>query len=247
MKKEEIKALEEKYAVMECPVVSSNSAPRWTPDVPMVSPEINGKHTEVIEHQRKRLGIKRGFIAVKSNCSLQSYVPALHPLLRFGLDRVLVCTYQAISGAGKTFDLWPEMIDNIIPYIGGEEEKSEKEPLKLWGEISGGVIKNALEPLITAQCIRVPISDGHMAAVFASFREKPSQEEILECWQNYESGIENLKLPSAPRNFFIILRKTTARRLSWTETWRTEWPCQSAGSARIHSMITSLSAYRTTH
>ncbi|NLO47395.1 MAG: aspartate-semialdehyde dehydrogenase [Clostridiales bacterium] len=201
MKKEEIKALEEKYAMMECPVVSNNSAHRWTPDVPMVIPEINSRHIDVINHQRKRLGIKRGFIAVKSNCSLQSYVPALHPLLRFGPNKVLVCTYQAISGAGKTFDMWPEMIDNIIPYIGGEEEKSEKEPLKLWGEVSDGVIKSASEPAITAQCIRVPVSNGHMAAVFVSFIKKPSREEILGCWNDYKSGIDSLALPSAPEKF----------------------------------------------
>ena len=201
MKKDEIKALEEKYAMMECPVVSNNSAHRWTPDVPMVIPEINSKHIDVIDCQRKRLGIKRGFIAVKSNCSLQSYVPALHPLLRFGPNKVLVCTYQAISGAGKTFDMWPEMIDNIIPYIGGEEEKSEKEPLKLWGEVSGGVIKSASEPAITAQCIRVPVSDGHMAAVFVSFANKPSQEEILGCWNDYKSEIDALALPSSPQKF----------------------------------------------
>lgn len=201
MKKEEIKSLEERYALLECPVVSNNSAHRWTQDVPMVIPEINHKHIDVIEHQRKRLGIKRGFVAVKSNCSLQSYVPALHPLTRFGPDKVLVCTYQAISGAGKNFEMWPEMIDNVIPYIGGEEEKSEREPLKIWGSIENGAIVNASSPSITAQCIRVPVSDGHMAAVFVSFKTKPSRDEILECWSGFKSGIEELGLPSAPKKF----------------------------------------------
>ncbi len=174
MKKEEIQALEEAYARRGCPVVSNNSAHRWTPDVPMVVPEINPEHLRVIEAQRRRLGTERGFIAVKSNCSLQSYVPALHPLRAFGLEQVLVCTYQAISGAGKTFETWPEMVDNVIPYIGGEEEKSEQEPLKLWGRVEDGVIVNAVGPSITAQCLRVPASNGHMAAVFARFRNKPS-------------------------------------------------------------------------
>ena len=170
MKKEEIKALEEAYAKAECPVVSNNSANRMTPDVPMVVPEINAQHLEIIERQKKRLGTKRGFIAVKSNCSLQSYVPALHPLRQeFGLKDVLVCTYQAISGAGKTFDTWPEMVDNCIPYIGGEEEKSEQEPLKLWGEVKNDSIEAATSPSITAQCLRIPVSDGHMAAVFMRF------------------------------------------------------------------------------
>ena len=168
MKKDEIRALEERYARLECPVVSNNSAHRWTPDVPMVVPELNADHIRIIEAQRRRLGTQRGFIAVKSNCSLQSYVPALHPLLPFGIDKALVCTYQAISGAGKTFETWPEMIDNVIPYIGGEEEKSEQEPLKLWGHIENDRIVNAVEPSITAQCLRVPVSDGHMAACFYS-------------------------------------------------------------------------------
>ena len=170
MKKDEIKALEERYAKLECPVVSNNSAHRHTPDVPMVVPEINADHIRIIDAQRKRLGTKRGFIAVKSNCSLQSYVPALHPLMKYGIEKALVCTYQAISGAGKTFDTWPEMLDNVIPYIGGEEEKSEQEPMKLWGHIEGDQIVNATEPNITAQCLRVPVSDGHMAACFVSFK-----------------------------------------------------------------------------
>ena len=202
MKKEEIVAFEEAYAKLECPVVSNNSAHRWTPDVPMVVPEINPEHLDVIADQRRRLGTKRGFIAVKSNCSLQSYVPALHPLKdEFGLDKVLVCTYQAISGAGKTFESWPEMIDNVIPYIGGEEEKSEQEPMKLWGTVENGVIKNASGPSITAQCLRVPCSNGHMAAVFASFVKKPSREKILERWASFKGRPQELNLPSAPKQF----------------------------------------------
>jgi aspartate-semialdehyde dehydrogenase len=167
----------------------------------MVVPEINPEHIEVIESQRRRLGTKRGFIAVKSNCSLQSYVPALHPLRGYGLDKVLVCTYQAISGAGKTFETWPEMIDNVIPYIGGEEEKSEREPMKLWGRVENGVIVNADSPAITAQCLRVPVSNGHMAAVFASFKNKPSKEAILDAWNNFKSLPNELALPSAPQKF----------------------------------------------
>ena len=202
MKKDEIKALEERYAKLECPVVSNNSAHRHTPDVPMVVPEINAEHLKVIEHQRKRLGTTRGFIAVKSNCSLQSYVPALHPLMKYGIDKALVCTYQAISGAGKTFETWPEMIDNVIPYIGGEEEKSEQEPMKLWGRVENGVIVNASEPSITAQCLRVPCSDGHMAACFVSFKgEKPSIEQIKADWANFSGRAQELALPSAPKQF----------------------------------------------
>ena len=201
MKKEEIQALEEAYAKHECPVVSNNSAHRWTADVPMVVPEINPEHLEVIPDQRKRLGTQRGFIAVKSNCSLQSYVPALHPLLPFGVEQVLVCTYQAISGAGKTFETWPEMVDNVIPYIGGEEEKSEREPLKLWGRVENGVIVNADGPAITAQCLRVPASDGHMAAVFVRFRNKPSMEEIKSVWAGFRGRAQQLELPSAPKQF----------------------------------------------
>ena len=201
MKKEEIKALEEAYAKAECPVVSNNSAHRGTPDVPMVVPELNPEHTEIIAAQRKRLGTKRGFIAVKSNCSLQSYVPALHPLMDFGVTKVLACTYQAISGAGKNFESWPEMIDNVIPYIGGEEEKSEQEPMKIWGHIEGDKIVNATSPLITAQCIRVPVTDGHIAAVFASFEKKPEIEEILNRWKNFAGVPQQLQLPSAPKQF----------------------------------------------
>ncbi len=202
MKKDEIKALEEKYAKHECPVVSNNSAHRFTPDVPMVIPEINSDHLSVIPSQRKRLGTKRGFIAVKSNCSLQSYVPALYPLDEmFGVDKVLVSTYQAISGAGKTFERWPEMIDNVIPYIGGEEEKSEKEPLKIWGKIKDGEIVPADEPKFTAQCIRVPVSDGHLASVFVDFKKKPTKEEILKIWDSYSGEPQKLGLPHAPKKF----------------------------------------------
>ena len=202
MKKDEIKALEERYAKLECPVVSNNSAHRWTDDVPMIVPEINADHIKVIDAQRKRLGTKRGFIAVKSNCSLQSYVPALHPLKKYGLDSILVCTYQAISGAGKTFETWPEMIDNVIPYIGGEEEKSEKEPLKLWGHVEDGKIVNADGPAFTAQCLRVPCTIGHMAACFMKFAgEKPSIEQIKADWTGFRGRAQELELPSAPKQF----------------------------------------------
>lgn len=201
MKKDEIKALEERYAKAECPVVSNNSAHRGTPDVPMIVPELNADHVKVIPAQRKRLGTKRGFIAVKSNCSLQSYVPALFPLSKFGVKDVLVCTYQAISGAGKTFETWPEMIDNVIPYIGGEEEKSEQEPLKIWGKVEGDKIVNATSPRFTAQCLRVPVSNGHMGAVFVRFENKPSKEEILETWKNFKGRAQELELPSAPKQF----------------------------------------------
>ena len=202
MPKDEIKALEEAYAKAECPVVSNNSANRFTPDVPMVVPEINADHIEIIPSQRKRLGTKRGFIAVKSNCSLQSYVPALHPLMKdFGVSKALVCTYQAISGAGKTFATWPEMVDNLIPYIGGEEEKSEQEPLKVWGRIENGVIVNAEKPAITAQCLRVPVSNGHTAAVFVDFEKKPSMDEMKAIWAEYKGRPQELKLPTAPEQF----------------------------------------------
>ena len=204
MKKDEIKALEERYAKAECPIVSNNSAHRFTPDVPMVIPEINADHIKIIDEQRKRLGTKRGFIAVKSNCSLQSYVPAIHPLKELGVNKVLACTYQAISGAGKTFKTWPEMIDNVIPYIGGEEEKSEQEPLKIWGHIENGKIVKTDDIAITAQCIRVPVSDGHTAAVFMSFKDgvkKPSVEEIIKIWESYKGRAQELELPSAPKQF----------------------------------------------
>ena len=202
MKKDEIRALEEKYAKAECPIVSNNSAHRFTPDVPMVIPEINPEHIEVIAAQRKRLGTKRGFIAVKSNCSPQSYVPALAPLMAdYKVTKALVCTYQAISGAGRTFETMPEIIDNVIPYIGGEEEKSEKEPLKIWGKVEGDKIVEATEPSITAQCLRVPVSDGHTAAVFVSFEKKPSREEMLKAWKDFAGVPQELKLPSAPKQF----------------------------------------------
>lgn len=202
MKKDEIKKLEEEYAKHECPVVSNNSANRFTPDVPMVVPELNAEHIHIIPEQRKRLGTKRGFIAVKSNCSLQSYVPALFPLHeKFGVKDVLVCTYQAISGAGKTFETWPDMVDNVIPYIGGEEEKSEKEPLKLWGKIEGSEIKPADKPNFTAQCIRVPVSNGHLGAVFVNFDKKPEKEEMIEIWKNFKGRAQELDLPSAPKQF----------------------------------------------
>lgn len=201
MNKEEIKALEERYAKTECPVISNNSAHRHTPDVPMVIPELNAEHIGIIPAQRKRLGTKRGFIAVKSNCSLQSYVPALFPLSKFGVQDVLVCTYQAISGAGKTFETWPEMVDNVIPYIGGEEEKSEREPLKIWGHIQGDEIVPAISPNFTAQCLRVPVSNGHMGAVFVRFAHKPTKEEILKTWAEFRGKAQELSLPSAPKQF----------------------------------------------
>lgn len=201
LNKEEVKKLEELYAKAECPVMSNNSAHRGTPDVPMIIPELNPEHAEVIAAQKARLGTKRGFIAVKSNCSLQSYVPALFPLNKFGVKNVLACTYQAISGAGKNFESWPEMVDNMIPYIGGEEEKSEKEPLKIWGKVENGVIVNATSPAITTQCLRVPVTNGHFAAVFVSFDKKPTKEEILEAWANFRGEPQDLELPSAPKQF----------------------------------------------
>lgn len=201
MSKGETKLLEDSYAKLECPVISNDSAHRFTPDVPMIIPEVNPHHAQIIPHFRKRMGVKRGLIAVKSNCSLQSYLPALHPLWEFGVERVLACTYQAISGAGKSFKSWPEMIDNVIPLIPGEEEKSELEPLKIWGNIEDGVIVPANEPLITTQCVRVPVTDGHMAAVFASFAQKPSLKEVADRWRAYSGIPQALALPSAPKQF----------------------------------------------
>lgn len=205
MDKSEVKALEETYAKAECPVVSNNSANRHTPDVPMMVPELNPQHAEIIPSQRERLGTKRGFIAVKSNCSLQSYVPALYPLDKAGykVKDVLVCTYQAISGAGKTFERWPEMVDNVIPYIGGEEEKSEVEPLKIWGKIEDGKIVPASAPNFTAQCLRVACSDGHMAAVFVRFEDgkKPSKDEMIKIWKDYKGYAQTAELPTAPKQF----------------------------------------------
>ena len=207
LNKEETKALEERYAKAEIPVVSNNSANRWTPDVPMVIPEINDAHLEVIEAQRKRLGTTRGFIAVKPNCSIQSYVPMLSALRKFGIKEVIATTYQAISGAGKTFNEWPEMIDNLIPYIGGEEEKSEREPLRVWGKVENGEIVPATSPVITTQCLRVPVSDGHTAAVFVKFENKPSKEEILEAWRTFKGKPQILELPSAPEQFITYFEE----------------------------------------
>lgn len=201
MTKDEIKAIEEAYAKTETPVVSNNSAHRWTKDVPMVVPELNPEHLDVIASQKKRLGTERGFVVVKPNCSIQSYTPALHALKEFGPKVVVATTYQAISGAGKTFAEWPEMIDNIIPYIGGEEEKSEQEPLRIWGKVEGDEIVKASAPVITTQCIRVPVSDGHTAAVFVSFEKKPSKEEIIKAWAEFKGLPQELELPSAPKQF----------------------------------------------
>ena len=207
MKKEDIRALEEAYAKAEIPVVSNNSAHRWTPDVPMVIPEINNAHLEVIAAQRARLGTKRGFIAVKPNCSIQSYVPMLSALLEFEPYEVVATTYQAISGAGKTFREWPEMIDNVSPYIGGEEEKSEQEPLRVWGKVENGQIVKAASPTITTQCIRVPVTNGHTAAIFMSFENKPSKEEILAAWAEYKGLPQELGLPNAPEQFITYFEE----------------------------------------
>lgn len=207
MKKSEIQALEEAYAKTGTPVVSNNSAHRWTPDIPMVIPEINPGHIDVIAAQRKRLGTSTGFIAVKPNCSIQSYVPALHALLDFKPTNVVASTYQAISGAGKNFTDWPEMLDNVIPYIGGEEEKSEQEPLRIWGSIENNEIIKASAPLITTQCIRVPVLDGHLATVFVSFEKKPSKEEILDRWLHFKGRPQELGLPSAPKQFITYFEE----------------------------------------
>ena len=207
MSKDEIKAIEEAYAKTETPVVSNNSAHRWTPDVPMVIPEINPEHFEVIKFQKERLGTKKGFVAVKPNCSIQSYTPALDALKEFGPKLVVATTYQAISGAGKTFKDWPEMIENVIPYIGGEEEKSEQEPLKIWGHIEDGKIVKAEGPVITTQCIRVPVLNGHTAAVFVNFEKKPTKEQIIERWRNYSGLPQELNLPSAPKHFIQYLEE----------------------------------------
>jgi aspartate-semialdehyde dehydrogenase len=201
MDKQAIRDLEDQYARHECPVVSNNSAHRWTPDVPMIMPEINPEHLDVIGAQRRRLGTRRGFVVVKPNCSIQPYVPAFHALADHRPTRAVVCTYQAVSGAGKTLTTWPEMVDNIIPYIGGEEDKSEREPLKIWGKIDNGEIVPAAGPVISAQCIRVPVSDGHMAAVSVSFEKKPPVELILDRWAAFAGKPQMLALPSAPRPF----------------------------------------------
>ena len=207
MTKDEIKAIEEAYAKTETPVVSNNSAHRWTPDVPMVVPELNPEHLEVIKYQKERLGTKKGFIVVKPNCSIQSYTPALHALKEFGPKLVVATTYQAISGAGKTFKEWPEMVGNIIPYIGGEEEKSEQEPLRIWGHVEDGKIVKAEGPVITTQCIRVPVLNGHTAAVFVNFEKKPSKEEIIERWRAFKGLPQELELPSAPKHFIQYLEE----------------------------------------
>ena len=207
MPKDDVKALEELYAKAECPVVSNNSAHRGTPDVPMIVPEINPEHAEIIPAQRKRLGTKRGFIAVKSNCSLQSYVPAVSAMMDLGVTEVLACTYQAISGAGKTLENYPDILDNVIPFIGGEEEKSENEPMKIWGHIEGDQIVNATTPSVTSQCFRVPVSDGHTAAVFVSFEKKATMEEIIERLENYKGVPQELGLPSAPKQFIHYFRE----------------------------------------
>lgn len=207
MSKEEIRTIEDAYAKTETPVVSNNSAHRWTPDVPMVVPEINPEHFEVIKAQKERLGTKRGFVAVKPNCSIQSYAPAIYALKEFGPKEVVATTYQAISGAGKTFKDWPEMVENIIPYIGGEEEKSEQEPLRLFGKVVDGKIEKASTPLITTQCIRVPVLDGHTAAVFVNFEKKPTKEEIIDRWVNFKGLPQELKLPSAPAQFIRYMEE----------------------------------------
>jgi aspartate-semialdehyde dehydrogenase len=203
MKKDEIRALEERIARLEIPVVSNNSAHRWTPDVPVIIPEVNPDHTALIEFQRRRLGTRRGFITAKPNCSIQSYVPALTPLMDFSPEQISVCTYQAISGAGKTFADWPEMKDNLIPYIGGEEEKSEQEPLKIWGTLSSQGIIQATRPLISAQCYRIAVQEGHTAAVSVKFTRKPPQEEMIDRWQEYRGQPQLAGLPSAPQPFLV--------------------------------------------
>ncbi len=207
MTKDEIKAIEEAYAKAEVPVVSNNSAHRWTPDVPMVVPEINPDHMNVIEFQKKRLGTQRGFIAVKPNCSIQSYAPVLTAWAEFEPYEAVVSTYQAISGAGKTFKDWPEMVENIIPYIGGEEEKSEKEPLRIWGEIKDGVIAPADHIKITSQCIRVPVLNGHTASVFVKFKKQPTKEQLIEKLVNFKGVPQELELPSAPKQFIQYLEE----------------------------------------
>lgn len=207
MSKEEIKAIEEAYAKTETPVVSNNSAHRWTPDVPMVVPEINAEHMKVIEFQKKRLGTERGFVAVKPNCSIQSYAPVLTAWMEFEPYEVVATTYQAISGAGKTFKDWPEMVGNVIPYIGGEEEKSEKEPLRIWGEIKDGVIEPATSPVITCQCIRVPVLNGHTAAVFVKFKKQPTKEQLIEKLKAFSGLPQELGLPSAPKQFIQYLEE----------------------------------------
>lgn len=203
----EIREIEDLYAKAETPVISNNSAHRKTADVPMIIPEINDNHLELIHNQRKRLGTKKGFIVVKPNCSIQSYVPAITALMKFKPKKILASTYQAISGSGKVFSDWPEIIDNVIPYIGGEEEKSEQEPLRIWGHVANGSLVPASDPIISAQCIRVPVSDGHLATVFVSFEEKPSKEAILELWANFKGKPQLLDLPTAPKQFLTYFEE----------------------------------------
>ena len=207
MGKEEIRAIEDAYAKSETPVVSNNSAHRWTPDVPMVVPEINPEHFDVIPYQKKRLGTKRGFVAVKPNCSIQSYAPAVSAWLKYEPTQVLACTYQAISGAGKTFESWPEMVENVIPYIGGEEAKSEQEPLRIWGHIEDGQIVKAKAPVITSQCIRVPVVNGHTAAAFINFKQKVEKEQLIEDLENFKGLPQKMDLPSAPKQFIQYFRE----------------------------------------
>ena len=207
MTKDEIRAIEEAYAKTETPVVSNNSAHRWTPDVPMIMPEVNPEHLDILPYQMKRLGTTRGFIVVKPNCSIQSYTPMLHALKEFEPTKSVISTYQAISGAGKIFKDWPEIIDNVIPYIGGEEEKSEKEPLKIWGKIENGIIVPAEGPIISAQCYRVPVSDGHTASVSVSFKKKPTKDEILQAWAEFKGLPQELNLPHAPKQFIYYFEE----------------------------------------
>lgn len=228
MTKDEIKKIEEAYAKTETPVVSNNSAHRWTPDVPMMVPEINPEHMAVIEAQKKRLGTKRGFVAVKPNCSIQSYAPVLTAWKEFEPYEVVATTYQAISGAGKTFADWPEMVGNIIPYIGGEEEKSEKEPLRLWGKVEDGVIVPAQSPVITCQCIRVPVLNGHTAAVFVKFKKKPTKEELIDRLVHFPASRRDWSFPARPNSLFSIWRRITALRLRWMSTMKTAWEFRSA-------------------
>ena len=214
MTKDEIRAIEEEYAKTETPVVSNNSAHRWTPDVPMVVPEVNPEHFDVIEFQKKRLGTTRGFIAVKPNCSIQSYAPVLTAWMEYEPYEVVATTYQAISGAGKTFKDWPEMEGNIIPYIGGEEEKSEQEPLRIWGHIENGQIVKAESPVITCQCIRVPVLNGHTAAVFVKFKKKPTKEQLIEKLVNFKGIPQELELPSAPKQYIQYLEEDNRPQVS---------------------------------
>jgi aspartate-semialdehyde dehydrogenase len=206
MEKADIKRVEELYASHDIPVVSNNSANRWTDDVPMIMPEVNMEHLDLIKIQQKNHGWKRGFIVVKPNCSIQSYVPMITALHAFGPEKMIVTTQQAVSGAGKTLKTWPEMVDNVIPYIGGEEEKSEKEPMKIWGKIKGGTVENAALPIISATCVRVPVNDGHMATVAVSFKKKPSAKQIIEAWKAF-NPLEGLDLPSAPNPFITYFEE----------------------------------------